>query len=205
MAFVPISNAAAAELRFLYLGSRQELTLGFLKNPPVEESDLEQLADALADWWYNYLRPYHSSSLTHTEVYVRDLTSETSGAFTSTKRTGVVGSGTPGTLYPPNVSYCVSFRTGLRGRANRGRNYCLSMGSNYASATTVTSAFRNAMILAYQRLLPGGAADPTPWFWCVLSRQLDKVVGGRAVPIVAVTVADDYVDSMRRRLFGRGV
>jgi hypothetical protein len=205
MAFVPITNAAAVEVRLYYLGSRCEVTLGFDRGQEIEESDLEFLADAMADWWYNRLRPYQSSSLTHQEVYVRDLTSEFAAAWTSTKRNGVVGSGTPGTLYPPNVSYCVSFRTGLRGRANRGRNYCLTLGSNYASATTVTSTYRNAMIAAYQTLLPGGASDPTPWRWCVLSRQIDQVVQGRAVPIVAVTVADDYVDSMRRRLFGRGI
>lgn len=206
MAFVPIANACAVELRFTYNAIRCEYTLGFVRSAPFTAANIQALCDLLEEWWYATGRALHMNSVVHVEAYGRALDSETAPTYTSVTRAGTVGTASASGALPHNVAFAVSFRTALRGRANRGRNYMFGLYSGFHTGPGyVTAAYRNSVIAHYQTLLPGGSKDPTPAQWCVLSRQLNNVVGGRAVPITNVTVANDALDSMRKRLPGRGI
>jgi hypothetical protein len=111
-----------------------------------------------------------------------------------------------GLLLPNNVAYCVSFRTGLTGRSNRGRNYVPAISdADLNGPNHVTSTFRGQVVSGYQDLLPGGAI--TVGNWAVASRFHNKLprTVGVATPINAVLTVDDVLDSQRRRLPGRGV
>jgi len=205
MAFVPIANACSAELRLSWGGVRIALTLGFYRSDGWTAATLQTLADLLSEWWFNQLRTHQTNNVSMREVYVRDLTTESSPVATSVTRAGTTGTwaGTP--KLPQNTAYCISFRTALRGRANRGRNYVPVGSSDYVStAGSINGSTRDAWLADYRTLLPGGAYDPTPARWVVLSRQLNGVIQGRAVPITAVVAADNYMDSQRKRLPGRG-
>lgn len=206
MAFVPIANSCQAELRLTYVGSQVCYTLGFYNSGGVTQPNLQTLADRLSEWWYNTLRSRCSAGVGMREVYCRDLTSESGPTATSTTRAGTTGTLSAGTNMPGNVALVVSFRTALRGRANRGRNYWCGFGSTQMGSTHyVTSAYSATVVAAYQAILPGGAYDPTPYRWVVNSRQLNGVATGRAVPITTVLVVDNGIDSMRTRLPGRGL
>lgn len=207
MAFVPIANACAVELRFTYFAQRCALTLGFSRPAPFTVGNLQTIADLLSVWWTGTARFHMHQQVELREVYARALDSETAPSYISTIGAGIKGGYTPTSPLPSNVAFCISFRTTQRGRANRGRNYWFGMGVGMLSSNTtmLTSGNANAIAAYYQRLLPGGASDPTPARWCVLSRQIDGVVTGRAVPIVSVVVVDLVTDSMRRRLPGRGL
>jgi len=205
MAFVPISNACAVELRFTYNTQNCEYTLGFHNSSGVTEANLQTLTNFLGEWWYNQGRSRHSNQVSLREIYARDLTTEGGPAYTSTTRAGTPGTLNAGTILPNNAAFCVSFRTAGRGRANRGRNYCMGFGASQLSAgNTVIQAYVDIITAWYRMLLPGGTYDPTPYRWVVLSRQLNGVVTGRAVPITAVIAPNLIVDSMRKRLPGRG-
>jgi len=206
MAFIPVANACAAEIRLTSDSQLVALTLGFYNSGGVNQANLDALSDLLAEFWYGQLRTGMRSTVTLREVYVRDLTSSSGPTSTNTDRAGTGGSASVGTAMPNSIAVCVSFRTGLRGRANRGRNYYFGFGTSQMTGLNyITSTFRSSLIARYETLLPGGAYDPTPYRWCVISRQLDGVIGGRAIPITAVTMADTNLDSMRKRLPGRGV
>lgn len=206
MAFVPIANTCAVEIR-LQLASQQICnTLGFHKATGIGGTDLIDLADFLATSFWPAYRTQLPSSCTLREIYARDLTSESGDSATSLINAGQGGSVSTGNTLPMNVTWCVSFRSALRGRANRGRNYWPALRSGqYSPANDITTAVANAIVVIYQRLLPGGSSDPTPWRWVVMSRQLNGVTQGRAVPITAVVYTSTTLDSMRRRLPGRGL
>lgn len=104
---------------------------------------------------------------------------------------------------PSNVSYAIQFKTNNRGRSFRGRNYVPCLGTSQAADNTVTNTARSALTLAYQAI---GAAGGTDWEQVVVSRYHNKAprTVGIATPITAYTTADNIVDSMRRRLPGRG-
>lgn len=206
MSFVIILRACAVEMRYRVDNQRVSLTLGMYKQFKATDEEVRDLADFMSTWWYNNGRTLMGSHVSLQEVYVRELSSEDGYSYSSTIHQNAQGSLTVGTAWPNNVALCVSFRTNLRGRSNRGRNYWFGFGiSQRQGANTVTSTYRNNVIAFYQRLLPGGSSDPTPWRWVVLSRQQDGEEEGRAVPIETVLCVDDVLDSARRRLPGRGL
>lgn len=206
MAFVSIINACQAELRLRWTNQNIALTLGFYRADGWTETRLLTLADLLADWWYNRLRQQQGASVSLREVYCRDLTTSSGPAATSLKHTGTIGTQTSNLNMPLNGAYVVSFRTALRGRANRGRNYVPLSSYNYLdNQSNVNLTWAQNVRAAYEALLPGGAYDPTPARWVVLSRQIDHQIIGRAIPITAVVLTDNRTDSQRRRLPGRGL
>jgi hypothetical protein len=206
MAFVAIANACQVTIKLLWGGSYCYSCLGFYRSDGWDVTKLQTIADLVADWWYTGLRTASTNVLSLVEVYARDLTSESAPTYTSLYHAGAAGTGGTNVKVPQNVAFCVSFRTALRGRANRGRNYVPVTSYNYFdSPGKVSSATAAGWVGHYQKLLAGGSYDPTPAVWCVLSRQLNGVIQGRAVPIQAVVAADLNLDSQRRRLPGRGL
>lgn len=205
MAFVPIANSCSIEIRCLQYGQRAELTLGFLHSGAIDVSALQVIADAVDLWWYTYARPLVHAQVSLREVYARDLTSINAPVYTSTVHTGAVGTLTVGGSAANNIAKSISFKTAQRGRANRGRNYWFGFGANQITTTYIGTSYRNSIKALYERLLPGGGSTPANWTWVVLSRQLNGVTQGRAIPITSVAVPSDALDSMRTRLPGRGL
>lgn len=205
MAFVPIARACSIELRFLQWGQRSELTLGFQRDTAIDAASLIVIADAMDLWWYTYGRPLMHAGISLREVYARDITSDSGPVYTSTVHTGAVGTLGSGGASANNIAKSIAFKTAMRGRANRGRNYWFGFGANQIANSMVTASYRNLVKALYERLLPGGGSTPAGWTWVVLSRQLNGVTIGRAVPITSVAVPSDALDSMRTRLPGRGL
>jgi hypothetical protein len=206
MAFVAIANCCAIELRMLWNSQRVALTFGFYKSGGYDSSDLITISDAMGLWWYTYARTYQMAYANMREVYARSLDSESAPSYSNTTYVGVTGTMGGSTTSPNNVCFCLSFRTGLRGRANRGRNYWFGFGpSQVTNQNYITSAYRANLIALYNRLLPGGGSIPSGHVWVVLSRQLNHVIQGRHIPITSVLAVDDTLDSQRKRLPGRGL
>lgn len=201
MAFVPVSHACAIEVRQTLVNVSVEFTLGFALLDDYTSADLIDIADKVAVWWYDIIRPWQRVSTVHREVYARSLHSLTGPVYTSLLYTTETGTASGSDPVPNNSAFCVSFRTAGRGRANRGRNYFYGMQeNNLTGGNEVAAGYRAAIIAAYETLLPGGSYDPTPHRWCVISRQLNGTPIGRAVPITAVTASSIYVRTMRTRL-----
>lgn len=105
---------------------------------------------------------------------------------------GQVGAGEPG-----NVALCISLRSGFAGRRFRGRKYFSGIPVSQQVNNFLEDTFVNDMVSAVQELITDLAANSTPL--AVIS-----VVGLTVTPVVTAVAVDTAIDSMRRRLAGRG-
>lgn len=190
------------ELRLNSSGSMIENTLYFDRGQAHTTQEVQTLAALIANWWYNVMRPLQRNTVVHREVYVTTLTVQDGYTYSDTSRFNQVGGVTGGTSHPNNVTYALTFKTAQRGRAYRGRNYVIGLGSSHSSGDFIISTVRNNWIACYNALMPGGSYDPTPWRWIVLSKYLNGELRENAAktPVTSVSAFDDRLDSQRRRL-----
>lgn len=204
MGFVPASNVAQVELRMTLDSQQIENVLYFRTvGLPVTTSLLSVLGNAVTDWWTSNIVNLVSDALTLREVYITDLTTQTAQTLTFTTGLPVNGAITEEVL-PNSIAGCVSFRTLSRGRSGRGRNYVPGLTDNNVVGNNIVSAWRTAIIQAYEVLMEFD--DTYDWNWGVLSRQLNGAdrAAGLFNQIVSVVMTDLTIDSQRRRLPGRG-
>lgn len=204
MAFIPVPDTVMAELRMAINGQQVENTLYFQKEGGWNVPGATQLANDLLVWWTTLLSVQLSEQLVLREVTVSDLNVVDSFQVTVPAPTPNPSGGVVGEAEPNNVSLTVSFRTGLRGRSFRGRNYVVGIPKEKTLNSQVISTFSAYMQGSYQGIpsaitLSGGT-------WVVASRFHANAprVTGVSTPVTAVVVVDDFVDSQRRRLPGRG-
>jgi len=203
MAFIPVNDCAMVELRYTFLGQQMENTLYFDFAGSSSPDVLLDIGSMVLDWWTEHLSPAQSVSLQLTEVFVTDLTSAVSPALSTPAPDGSTG-GKIGDPEPGNVSLAVSFKTGGRGRSSRGRNYFVGFVETQVTGNRVQHTDATDIQAAYQALIGIASAASTPWV--VVSRFLDGAprVTGLKQDVTSVSLADENVDSMRRRLNGRG-
>jgi len=205
MAFIPVANTAQLDLIYLQDGQRIENTL-YAKFPSAPSpTDIADLASAVKAAWVDNIMPLLSSTVSLIAVEASDLTSDSGPQAVDTGGLPVAGDVTSRAM-PNNVALCVSFRTGLRGRSFRGRNYLPGMSSDAVSegVNEVNAAYQTSVrnaYLAVQLTIEGVGAE-----WVVVSRFHDGAprVSGVATPVTNVVFTDNIVDSQRRRLPGRG-
>lgn len=203
MAYQPVENTVLAEFRYSLFGENVENTLHFHSQDGVTLANMQDLATFLDDWWATSIRPLQNTAVTFRELYLTDLTTQTSPTYTSTVNAGLAGLDGGGAGLPGSVTFCVSLRTNQRGRSGRGRNYFIGLAEDEVTANQVTAAKANAIILAYENLLVP-ALDP--YVLCVVSRQFNGVqrIEGLPQTVTSILYVDLDVDSQRRRLAGRG-
>jgi hypothetical protein len=203
MAFIPVDKTAMVEVRMFSDGQKIENTLYFEYADAPTAGQLSLLGSAILDWWDTNVKPLVPTTVILREIYVTDLTSASSAAVS------VVPSGTDsgtasGEAMPNNVSLAVSFRTASRGRSFRGRNYWPGFVIDAVNGNSVPPATSDAIQDAYVALLT--VADDTGTTWVVVSRFTGNAPrsAGVTTPITTVLIVDGTIDSMRRRLPGRG-
>lgn len=204
MPFVPAANTLQAELRYNYGSSLAENVLYFQGSAGVTVALATTLGNNLIGWWNTNFKARMPTQVVLREVYVTDLTTQTS--FTVSVTTGLPSAGTA--LQDPlpfNCALCVSLRTANRGRSGRGRNYVLGLLETEVSANTVASTTVSPTLTAYGLLV--GAGTFTPGLQLVIvSRFTNKLPRANALvqPVTNAVILDSVVDSQRRRLPGRG-
>jgi hypothetical protein len=186
-------------------GQTAQNTLSFWQDgadPTV--GDCITIATLVRDWYEGAVMPQLTNMLNVLKVTAKNLVVN-EGARGIVPGTGTVGG--ISTEQAPNLVSCViSWDTGFGGKSSHGRNFLPGIPNANIAANTIESAFITFMVAAYQELLPGGAHDPTPYKWAVLSRKHLGVVmaSAIAIPVANVYFTDDTVDSQRRRGPGRG-
>jgi hypothetical protein len=205
MAFVGKANCVQVNLRFTLLSQQIENTLYFEYNAgSVTTALMTTLGQDLITWWAASIAGELTTDLTFREVYVTDLTTQTSPTVTVT--TGLPLNGTlSGDPVPNNVALCLSFRSSGRGRSSRGRNYISGFPEGYVSGNDIDTTLADALVVAYEEL-KDAATFTDDWTWIVYSRFQNGNARPEALiaPVDAVVLTDYTVDSQRRRLPGRG-
>jgi len=204
MAFIPVPDTVLAELRFDYFGQKIENTLYFRKLGGSSVAQAVGLMNDLLLWWTTLLSTYLSEDISLRELNVTDLSSASGysvsqAAPTPNPKGQLLASGLPG-----NVAICVSFRTPNRGRSFRGRNYVAGLAETDVTGNTLTP-LKVAGILGSYQGIPSSIVS-SAWDWVVVSRFAGGVprTTGIATDVTSVVIVDDFVDSQRRRLTGRG-
>ena len=203
MAFQPAPDCA--EVVFLYQSAGQNINnvVNFKFATPYTQSDLDQLTDAMDNWVGVNMKPTLPNTVSYVSTTARGLSDSIDLESVNNDNAGAGSAASP--ALPNNVTFCLSFRTGLTGRSARGRFYWPILNeAELETANTITALVAAAMQTSlYQMQTDAGAAG---WTMGVLSRQHAGVVLPEAQfrPLVSVIFVDRTVDSMRRRLPGRG-
>jgi hypothetical protein len=203
MPFIPFNGCVRSTLLYVCDGQILANTLHFVITPPITLTQMNNLNTALHTWYTASLKPQLTAAIALTGINTIDLTTVSSpGAFLpiSPIEPGTAG----GSPLPANVSWVSTLRTGLRGRAYRGRWYHPTIAAGYQTGVSAITAGAVAAIQAAlaQLLTPANVANFT---WAVASRFLNKLPRATGVTTSITSVAGDLtLDSQRRRLPGRG-
>lgn len=171
-------------------------------DPTVAE--MFALGDDIDQWWTLSIMPYLSDTVAYFEVVCNLLTTATSLQTSSTSGSIVGGVGTE---QAPNAqAACISLRTGMRGRSFRGRNYISGVPNASIAVNHMDPTFMTTIESGYRFLLAGGAYDPSPFSWVVISRRAAGFVRpvGVTTQILNAFFVDDIIDDQRRRKPGVG-
>ncbi len=193
---ITFPNTARAVQQYTQHGQQRVNVLHYLKPAgSITQADLDALAGHLVTQWTNLGRPACSNQLTMEQVQVTDVSP--GGGLQSTVDLNPPSAGTvPDPPAPGNVTHTASFRTPLTGRKYRGRVFLPGMTDTMTNdIDTVTSGrliAAAAWVAQWMFNLPSG------WVLGVASQ-----VTGVTTP-VATIVFENILDSMRRRLPGRG-
>jgi len=208
MPFIPVADTAKAAIKFTVFGQNCVNTLWFKKSGGWDETDLNDLCVALNSWVIAELLPLMTNDLSFTGSSAVDMSAEGQEGVEVPVSPAEEGGNVVAGL-PNNVTAAIKFLTGFTGRSNRGRNFFVGLGENQATGNTLAGATQTAIIAAYDALasyLTDLTADHV-----VASLYSGVDEEGHPIPRVAgvtkvVTqyAMDALLDSMRRRLEGRG-
>jgi len=208
MPFIPVADAAKVALKFTAYGQQFINTLWFTKSGGWTAEDLIDLCTAVNSWAIAEYVPLMSNEYSYEGSTAVDMSAEGQEGVevpvVPPEEGGNVVAGLPG-----NVTAAIKFLTGFTGRSNRGRNYFVGLGENQVTGNTLSDSFTTAIIGAFDALasyLTGLAADHV-----VASLYSGVDSNGHPIPrsagvtkVITQYAMDNLVDSMRKRLTGRG-
>lgn len=205
MPFQPAPGVIGVTIEGRLFGQQYINDLYFFQNgadPTV--GDCSTVATIVKDWFIAEVLPQVTETLIMLKVTAKNL------AVNGGAKAVIGFGGAQGEVLteqaPNNCCAVVTFDTGQSGKSSHGRNYISGVPNAVIDVNTIASDWYADLIDGYMTLLPGGAFDPSPYFWSVLSRQSAGIILGSAiaVPVLNVYASDTTVDSQRRRLPGRG-
>lgn len=205
MAFQVVTNGAEVVVHGLAQGEVCMTTLGFIGTPGWLVTDLADLVFQVRTAWTAEMLPLLPAAYVAVEVVGKGLRSDSD--FESTIAFAAPGTGDyGGTPLPNNVSIAIAFKTGKVGRSNRGRNYWPLLVESVVTGNAVDATYMTSLLSAYD-VLQTTVEDEGVFTLSVISRYHNKALRNPAIgtPVTSFSFANNCVDSMRRRLPGRGI
>jgi hypothetical protein len=208
MAFTPVPNTARCCLKYTLFDQQVCNIMYFEKGSPWTASELVTLATAINSWVDAELLPLLSADMKFVGTEARSMEAESAPsvevAISPPLEGDVANAGLPG-----NVALAIKFATGLTGRSFRGRNYIAGWPEQSVTGNKMLPAPQAALVVAFEQLasyLVGLAANHV-----VASLFSGVDPDGKPIPRttgvtteVSQYTADENIDSMRKRLNGRG-
>lgn len=203
MAFCGYNNLAQVTLSYTYFQQVTANTLYFLGVADWTPALLEELAEAMIDWWQTECRPQLSNSLTLVSVEARDLGAIDSWVIEEQCTGDCVGDVTDAGL-PGSIAMVIKFASGLAGRSKRGRNYVMGWGETRVTGNEFVDPATPDMVASYEMLV-GYAGSANSSTHVVFSRVGcdDIIAAGDVYPVIGYS-SDGLVHTQRRRLLGVG-
>jgi len=200
--FIPAAETAKVEMRYTWDDQHVENVLHFTKEGGWDGTSLAVLAQNVAEGWLAELQGMQAPTVTLREIYVRDM--EVEAGAEATFPVGTPGNA-EGVALPNNVSLALSFRTGLSGRSNRGRIFWIGLLEGQVIDNTVQPTPLAAIVLGFRDFIEYVETE-TEASLVVVSYCSENVwrTNAQVTPVTTILVTDPTIDSMRRRLPGRG-
>lgn len=205
MEFIPAPGVAQVEIRQRLFGQEVENVMYFkFDGATIPTPRLQTLALAVGNQWSVGILLLQSFEVSLREIYVTDLTTVTSPTYSYVFAPPGVG-GSVANSEPGGTTLSCSFKTAVRGRSGRGRNYFIGVPRTQVVGNQVLSGFADAVTTAYNGFVGADNVD-TDFTWCVLSRYSagSPRPSGITFPVQSASVSNTAIDSQRRRLDGRG-
>ena len=203
MAFIPTPNVARCALEFSYANQNMAMTLWFEAEVAFDTAALVALAERLIEWATDELMPNLSTNLVLQAVRATAQDSESAPSVFVVADPPVAGGGT-GASQSPQTAVVVSFRTELRGRSFRGRNYLPGIPDSALSSIGVLgSGAAGTYAVAYAAL--AGVELDLDVTHVVVSHFTNGVARAAGLTTeVSDYFVDQPLDTQRRRSVGRG-
>lgn len=153
MAFIPVPNCVQARIQFLSTTSVfAENVLYFATSGVPTPTDLEEIGSDLYTWLLDSLMPVTANIWSATGVNLRAMNEEEGISAFFNDGFPIAGGG-GAVPAPNNVSYTVTWSTGLVGRSARGRSYGVGVvNSNTVNGNRLSDAARDALQLRWEAL-----------------------------------------------------
>jgi len=208
--FQPADKVVEVSVQGTYIGQLVENKFYAKAVEAITSTMVDEIAGIAGDWVGSTLLSLLPPGYVHTRCVARDLTTEASFESVDTTQAGNAGTNTATGGLPGNVTFAVHRDTGLSGKKAKSRLYwpALVAGAFSPDADTIVSSFVTSMIDAYEdmrtRILAGTSAT---WSYGYLQRILNhtKLTSANFIDVFGHSATDNFSDSQRRRLKGRGV
>lgn len=203
MPFIATPSAAKVAIEGLWSNQNVAQTFWFGLGTTPLLADLQALADDVRTSFDPSMAASQSNVYATTRVTATGQNTSSDPQAVSTPSAPRVGSGS-GTSVPLNAAWAFSYRTLLRGRNYRGRGYMPGLLTSILTSPGIGNLATLAGI-AGNYVTHFVTSPPSGWTWGVASHFLNNNPRAQGIltEIVAVSV-DTLLDSMRRRLVGRG-
>jgi hypothetical protein len=204
--FIPAANCASVEMIYNIPSGIAENRFHVRKGAPYSAADLTAVR-TIFDSWDNVT----GKSLRHAGTFLARIKSTALDSIGSpfedftlaAARAGTSGSSS----LPNNATIAVKLATGLTGRSQRGRIYIIgvSVGHLQTGSQLITNTYATALTGGLNTLMTNLATGGHTLG--VLSYRENGAwrVAGKFTPATGWTLADNVMDSQRRRLPGRGI
>jgi len=203
MAFIPAPNCVEVVIRGVWAAQIVSITLSFCRPDTVSTGEMDALNDAVLDWFSTELLGWMSDDIVWTNINITDQTTDTAPSIDYPIVPALVGE-SANVSVPNNVALVTQFKTDSRGRSYRGRVYTPALVAvSLVDSVTMNSTTVMGLTTAYA-LLPS-YVEPEGWNHSVISRYHDNAARATAVSTLITSYqTEQFLDSMRRRLAGRG-
>lgn len=203
MAFIPVPLVVQAELIYTWDGQIVENVVHFMPDVPPTPTLMAELGAALVTWFGVDVGPYVSNTVSLIEVKLTDLTTAFAPVVNHSAGLPLTGDRVSASL-PNSVALVLTKRTGLRGRSFRGRVYQVGLCEDQVTANAVIGTSLTGLVASWNNNIEITTAGAT-WEMGVVSRFENNIprTEGLFTEITNFST-DGRVDSMRRRLPGRG-
>ena len=204
MTFVPNENVIQLNCRYLWDSQECQNTLYAYFAGGWTYNDMYDTAAYLGNYIHNSFLPLQNYTLQLTGVVAQRLQYPTDLQASWVPSSTAIG-GVGQDPAPNSVSIAVSLKTGYSGRSYHGRNYWMGLCDSQTIGNKVHPTVISNILAAYNGLIAGFLGDLA--FPLVVYSRIGEGQPrtlGLASAITVATVANDIIDSQRRRLPGRG-
>lgn len=205
MPFIPVPDCVQVKIEGSLDGQMTINDLYFRSTiGPRSAADVIALNNAVASWYGTDIALNLNVAWLGRKTTARGLTN--ANAFQAESSLLGVDGAVTGEAMPNNVTMAVKFATGLSGRSYHGRNYVPGLSDTIVDGNNIDPDWAALIVTGYSNLIFPTAAIPSGWIWVVVSKFANNEprTEGIFTEVIAVSVTDLTVDSMRTRLPGRG-